>query len=129
MRCSSSFIRTLDTPVDAGQLLVRVHAAVPGVGFPVGRQKRLLVRQHDATLLGGVTDLGLGDLLVASTIERRIDSPANGLSYRRRHDDQILYRAGTQNSRHRPRPRFDGAEILWTYKRYRYTSIKRTLSG
>ena len=72
MRCSSSFIRTLDTPVDAGQLLVRVHAAVHGVGFPVGRQKRLLVRQHEATLLGGVTDLGLGDLLVASTIEQRI---------------------------------------------------------
>jgi hypothetical protein len=54
----------------------RLRAALKNAGFlRLKRQKRLhlLVRQHEATLLGGVTDLGLGDLLVASTIERRID--------------------------------------------------------
>ena len=51
----------------------RLRAALKNAGFLRQKRLHLLVRQHEATLLGGVTDLGLGDLLVASTIERRID--------------------------------------------------------
>ena len=89
-------------------VLGQVHAAVQ---IGVGLQKRchLLVCQRDAALLGGGTELGLGDLSVAVPVERGDDlggrRSARQTERRCPASAAAPSRSGTRPRCRRPRPR------------------------
>ncbi len=64
----SSDRKPLDAPVNAVQVRLQAHA--DPVGLERHERLHLLLRQHDATVLGGGTELGLGDAPVAVPVEQ-----------------------------------------------------------